>query len=115
MRFIKYALLTIVIVLLAGFLVANRGPVDIAFAPDFTVYGAPAPGHIIVPVWSVILVSLAIGFLVGASQEYIREGKVRARARAARREAESLQREVETLKDKANLDEDDEIIALTSR
>jgi len=40
---------------------------------------------------------------------------VRRRAAESRREADKLQREVATLKRNQNLDEDDEIIALTAR
>jgi hypothetical protein len=115
MRTLKYIVLAVIAIVVIGLSVANRHTVDVAVAPDFTAYGFPPSLHFDVPLFLVALACGALGFMVGAAREYLREGRVRARARAARREAGELKREVHELKARQNIDEDDEIISLTAR
>ncbi len=115
MRLLTYLVLGIVALAVIAWSVANRGAVTVATAPDLTAYGLPATPSYDVPLFALALGFGAIGFILGAAREYLREGRVRRRAAEARREAEKLQREVATLKRNQNLDEDDEIIALTAR
>lgn len=115
MRYVYYALLAAIAIIVVGLSVANRHTVDVAVAPDFTAYGLPPSQHFAVPLFLVALASGAIGFVIGAAREYIREAKLRRRAAQARREAGELKREVHELKVRQNLDEDDEIISMTAR
>lgn len=115
MRIIRYILIGVVAVVVVALSVANRGLVDVSVAPDFTAYGiAPSPSYQ-VPLFVIALASGAVGFVLGAAREYLREARVRRRAAEAQREVGKLQREVSSLKTRQNIDEDDEIIALTSR
>jgi len=115
MRYVNYALLALIAVVVIGLSVANRHTVDVAVAPDFTAYGFPPSRHVDVPLYLVALASGAIGFVIGAAREYVREAKLRRRAAEAKREAGELKREVHELKAKQNIDEDDEIISMTAR
>lgn len=115
MRYVYYVLLALIALVVVGLSVANRHTVDVAVAPDFTAYGLPPSQHFAVPLYLVALACGAIGFVIGAAREYIREAKLRRRAAEAKREAGELKREVDALKAKQNLDEDDEIISMTAQ
>ena len=112
LRYLSYAIVAIVVVALS---VANRNPIDVVAWPDVTAYGAPAAPVFSIPLYLVALACAAVGFIVGAAREYLREGRIRRRAAEARREVAMLQGEVKSLKRSQQMDEDDEIIALTSR
>jgi uncharacterized integral membrane protein len=95
--------------------VANRHSVQVFGTPNFTEYGAATPPSWEAPLFVVALAAGALGFVLGAAREYVREARYRRSAVVKGREVGKLQREVEALKGAANRDEDDEIIALTSR
>jgi hypothetical protein len=111
LNLVVLAVAGLVVLLLA---IANRQVVAVNLAPDLVDYGAPAAPTFAVPLYVVALVCGAVGFILGALREYLRESGLRADSNARRREVGKLQREVDALKTKTQ-DEDDEIIALTSR
>lgn len=115
MRLITYALLALFAILVIALSVANRHYIGVNVAPDFTAYGAPASPSFQAPLYLVALLCAAFGFILGTAREYIRESRLRRRSAERRRELGRMQQEIETLKSRANMDEDDEIIALTSR
>lgn len=115
MRILTYVLIALVALVVIGLSVANRHVVDVGVAPDFTAYGLPASPRYELPLYVLALGCGALGFILGAAREYVREARLRRRAAEARREVGELKREVSKLKRDQNLDEDDEIIALTSR
>ncbi|MFN3615188.1 MAG: DUF1049 domain-containing protein [Rubrimonas sp.] len=115
MRYVNYLIYGVLAVLGLGLSIANRDAVTVTLAPDFTAYGLPPSPAFEAPLFAVALACGALGFIVGAAREYLREGRHRRAAAAARREAALLKNEVQTLKGKQKVDEDDEIIALTSR
>lgn len=115
MRFVRYLLLAVVALVVVALSVANRDPVDVTAWPDLTAYGVPAAPVFAIPLFLVALACGAIGFIIGAAREYLREGRIRRRAAEARREVAMLESEVKSLKRSQQIDEDDEIIALTSR
>jgi uncharacterized integral membrane protein len=115
LRYLRYLLLAIIALIVVALSVANRGPVDVTAWPDLTAYGAPLAPVFSIPLYIVALGCGAIGFIIGAAREYLREARFRRRAAEARREVAMLQGEVKSLKRSQQLDEDDEIIALTSR
>lgn len=115
MRFLTYLLLAVAAVVVVTLSVANRGAVGVSLWPDVTAYGLPTAPRANIPLFLVALGSGAIGFVLGAAREYLREARQRRVAAEARREVGKLKREVESLKSKQQMDEDDEIIALTSR
>lgn len=115
MRLLTYLLLGLAAVAVIAWSVANRGAVTVALAPDLSAYGLPTLPSYDIPLFAFALACGAVGFILGAAREYLREHRVRRRAAEARREVDKLEREVATLKRSQNLDEDDEIIALTAR
>lgn len=115
MRYINYLIYAVLAVLGLGLSIANREAVTVTLAPDFTAYGLPPSLSYDVPLFAVALACGAIGFIIGAAREYLRERRHRRAATVARREAAILKSEVQALKGKQKVDEDDEIIALTSR
>jgi uncharacterized integral membrane protein len=115
MRYVTYAFALIGAALTVFLSVANRHVVQVFATPDFTEYGAAPPPGWEVPLYLVALGAGVLGFVLGAAREYVREGRIRRRAVVTGREVGRLQREVEALKGAGKRDEDDEIIALTSR
>jgi hypothetical protein len=115
MRLITYLLLGLFAIVVIGLSVANRQYVDVHLAPDFSAYGVEKAPDLSVPLYLVALLCAALGFILGTLREYMRESRIRKRSAERRRELGRLQQEVDSLKSRANLDEDDEIIALTSR
>jgi hypothetical protein len=115
MRYVTYAAAIIGAAFTVFLSVANRHSVQVFGSPNFTEYGAAPPPAWEAPLFAVALACGAIGFILGAAREYVREGRYRRSAVVKGREVGKLQREVEALKGAANRDEDDEIIALTSR
>jgi hypothetical protein len=115
MRLVSYAAAIIGAVVVVFLSVANRHSVQVFGSPNFTDYGAAPPPSWEAPLFAVALVCGSLGFVLGAAREYVREARFRRSAVVKGREVGKLQREVEALKGAANRDEDDEIIALTSR
>ena len=115
MRLLTYILLGAAALVAIAWSVANRGAVSVALGPDLSAYGLPALPSYEIPLFVFALACGAVGFVLGAAREYIREHRLRRRAAEARREVDKLEREVATLKRQQKLDEDDEIIALTAR
>jgi hypothetical protein len=114
MRVLSYALAAVTALAVLLLSIANRHLVTVNLGPDLTEYGVAAAPSYAVPLFVVALAFGGVGFILGALREYLREAGVRAAASARRREIGKLQREVDALKSKTR-DEDDEIIALTSR
>jgi hypothetical protein len=115
MKTLSYLLLLVAAIVIIGLSVANRHVVFIYGMPDLTAYGFPAPGYYETPLYVVALVCVTFGFLLGALREYLRETRFRRQSSNRGREIGELKREVQTLRKQQNLDEDDEILALTTR
>lgn len=115
MRILTYILLALAALAVVALSVANRHGVMVYGSPDLTDYGMGPPPEARVPLFLVVLLAMGLGFILGAAREYLREHKYRKRMRQRGREVRELEREVGVLKERQGLDEDDEIIALTSR
>lgn len=91
LRFIvKWLLLVPFAVLVVVFSISNLHGVTLSFWP-FSETVSP-------PVFLLVLVSLLLGFLVGAAVMWLSDGRVRQRARQEHRRVNELQRDVSTLK-----------------
>ncbi len=89
-RFIVGIVTTICV---ATFAVMNRGDVSITWNPlsdDFS---------LILPVYIVILVSLALGFILGGCLVWLNSGRLRKERRQQKREIKLLENEVNRLKE----------------
>lgn len=90
LRFIvKWLLLVPFAVLVVIFSISNLHGVTLSFWP-FSETLSP-------PVFLLVLVSLLLGFLVGAAVMWLSDGKVRQRARHEHRRVHELERDVNTL------------------
>ena len=110
MRLIKIVILAIIAVGLVFLAVANRQVVTLRLAPEGV--PLPFPASIDLPLYAVIIAAVALGALIGALLELIREHGHRRAENRHRREAQALRREVRRLTDKAD-ETDDEILGVT--
>lgn len=115
MRTLSLILLALVALVVVALSVGNRHLVPVFATPDFTAYGFAPPLSAEVPLFLVALLAAAVGYTIGVAQEYRRERKYRRIMRARRREIGRLEHELKSVKRDRGYDEDDEIIALTSR
>ncbi|MGX9356976.1 LapA family protein [Roseobacteraceae bacterium S113] len=114
MRYIKYAFLAAVAIVLVTLALANRGSVTLNSLPaDMT--GLPGMDALAfsveLPLFVVILGGVLAGLLIGFVWEWLREGKHRAEAARRTAEVKTMERELRRLKRK-NSEGKDEVLAL---
>lgn len=87
-RFLKLLLLVPLAILVLGVAVSNRQPVTVFFHP-FS--GGEFPElQMTVPVYLLLLLTLAVGVVIGGIATWLEQGKYRAAARRARAEIKRL-------------------------
>ncbi len=111
MRYIRYAVLASLAIVLASVALANRSFVDLTLMPDALAELVGFNLSISLPLFAVVLAGVAAGLLIGFLAEYLREGKQRREAGAQKREVRKLSREVNKLKKQKN-EGKDEVLAL---
>lgn len=111
MRYIRYAVLGSLSLILASIALANRSFVDLKLMPDAVAELVGFNLGITLPLFAVVLAGVGAGLLVGFFAEYLRESKHRREAGAQKREARKLAREVKKLKKQKN-EGKDEVLAL---
>ena len=111
MRYIRYAFLAILAIILICVALANRDIVTLALLPSGLagIFGTNFQAQL--PLYVVIFASILFGLLVGFVWEWLREHKHRAEARRNAREAGKLEREVRRLKGEKHQGKDD-VLAL---
>ena len=111
MRYIRYAFLATLGIVLICLALANLSPVTLSSLPE----GLPDPlrlrGSIQLPLFVVILGSIVAGLMIGFCWEWMREYKHRAVATRKTREVHKLEREVTKLKGEKH-EGKDEVLAL---
>ncbi|MDA0924316.1 MAG: LapA family protein [Proteobacteria bacterium] len=112
LRIAKYLFLFIVAVALVLMALANRETVVVEMVPEALVGWFGVQYAIALPLFLVILGAVMVGILVGFVWEWLREYRYRADAKIHKRAAQSLEREVKTLKGGTGRDAQDEILAL---
>ncbi|MDH5723448.1 MAG: lipopolysaccharide assembly protein LapA domain-containing protein [Alphaproteobacteria bacterium] len=91
MAFLRWIIGFAFTVVITAFAVINRQPIDIYFNPlDETQL-------ISLPVYAVMLGSLALGFVFGAFIVWLNDGKIRRERRKARKEIKILEKTVSEL------------------
>jgi len=110
-RYIKYAFLIIVTLVLVLMAMANRETVTLEVIPPDLAAWFDIQYAIELPLFLVILGGVVVGILLGFVWEWLREHRHRAEAKTQKRTAQALEREVKTLKGPAR-DSQDEILAL---
>ena len=109
LRTIKLVFLTLLLIAIVILALANREPVTLNLLPQVAEWILPL--SIQLPLFAVILISILTGLLIGYILEWLREHKHRRLAAQKQREANRLEREVQTLK-KKTMSEEDEVLAL---
>lgn len=111
MRYIRYAFLATLGILLISVSLANRGMVTLKLIPD-DIAGLFGFNFVIsLPLFVVVLGGIAAGLVIGFFWEWMREYKHRRDASQKHREVRKLEREVTRLKDKKN-EGKDEVLAI---
>lgn len=111
MRYIRYAFLATLGVVLISVALANRGVVTLNLLPEPLAQLLGLHYSITLPLFVVILGSIIAGLVIGFAWEWMREYKIRAAAGRAERELQQTKREVRRLKGKSEEDKD-EVLAL---
>ncbi|ATG49097.1 DUF1049 domain-containing protein [Celeribacter ethanolicus] len=115
MRYIRYAFLGALAVVLVTMALANRDVVTLYLLPGELATLSGISLSIQLPLFVVIFGAILAGLLIGFVWEWMREYKHRSAASTHKREKEQLAREVDKLKvDKAKK-EGDEVLALLER
>ena len=98
MRYIRYAFLAAVAVVLITVALANRGAVTLHLLPEAVSGFLGFSWKITLPLFIIIFLGIIAGVLIGFVWEWFREHAQRAEAAGAKRDRDRLAREVERLK-----------------
>lgn len=110
MRYIRYAFVLVLGLVLLVLALANRGLVTLALLPDDLAGLSGVQAQIELPLFAIILGGIAAGIVIGFVWEWLREHRFRADAARRAREVAQLQREVGRLRDTP--EQKDEVLAL---
>ena len=97
-RYLRYAFLAALAVILVTVAVANRGPVELRLLSDGLSDLVGVNSTITLPLFVVIFGGIVAGLLIGFIWEWFREHRVRVEASTNRREKERLEKEVSRLR-----------------
>jgi putative membrane protein len=114
MRYIRYAFLAALAVVLITLALANRGAVTLSSLPEGL---STFPGlewmaiSVDVPLFLVIFAGIVAGLLIGFVWEWLREYKFRAEASAKKQEVRKLERQLKRTQAERDKDKD-EVLAI---
>ena len=111
MRYIRYAILALIAIVLISVSLANRDVVTLRLVPEALAGLLGVTWAISLPLFIVVLGGVALGLIVGFIWEWLREHKHRREASTKTRELDKLEREVKHLK-RGSREEKDEVLAL---
>ncbi|WP_164658325.1 lipopolysaccharide assembly protein LapA domain-containing protein [Tropicibacter sp. Alg240-R139] len=111
MRYIRYAFLGTLGILLVSVSLANRNFVTLKLVPEDLAGLIGFNLSVSLPLFVVVLGGIAAGIIIGFVWEWLREHKHRKEATVKHREVRKLEREVTKLKDKSN-EGKDEVLAI---
>ncbi len=111
MRYIRYAFLGTLGIILISLSLANRGMVDLKLMPDDLADLIGFNLGITLPLFVVVLGGIAAGLVIGFLWEWLREYKHRRQVGQKSREVRTLEREVTRLKGEKH-EGKDEVLAI---
>lgn len=114
MRYIRYAFLAALAIVLVSVSLANRGAVELRLVPEALTELVGQDWVISLPLFVVVLGSIAAGLVIGFVWEWLREHKHRREATVKAREVSKLEREVTRLKEQRP-EKRDEILAILDK
>ena len=97
MRYIRYTVLVAMAIVLITVAMANRAPLTIYLLPDELTGLLGFSWQITLPVFTILLVAVGAGVLLGFVWEWVREHKHRAEASTERKRRVELEQEVKTV------------------
>ncbi len=112
MRYIRYAFLGAIGIILISVAIANLAAVQLVLLPDALADLFGFNFTITLPLFVVILGSIAVGLLIGFIWEWLREHKHRSEKSKTQKELKQTQREVRRLKGKQNEKKDEVLVLL---
>ncbi len=112
MRYIRYAFLAALAVVLVTVAIANRDVVTLNLLPAEIATLSGVTLSVSLPLFVVIFGAIIAGLLIGFVWEWMREYKYRSAASTHKREKEKLAREVSKLKTDKAKNDGDEVLAL---
>lgn len=113
-RYLRYAFLGVIGIILVSVSLANRAAVTLKLIPEGLEPLFGANWQVTLPLFIVVLVSIAAGLVIGFVWEWMREYKHRREAAEKAREARKLAREVDKLKTEKHADKD-EVLAILDK
>lgn len=113
MRYIRWAILAALAIVLVTVALANRGPMTLRLLPEPIEALIGFSWEVTLPVFLVLVIAMAAGVLLGFVWEWVREHKHRSEAAAERRMRRELESQVKSVRRPAG--ESDEILALVEK
>ena len=111
MRYIRYAFLAALAVILITVALANREVVTLRILPPELAGFLGFSWEVPMPLFIIIFLGIIAGIVIGFVWEWLREYKLRAKGKRAERAAVALSKEVESLKERTAKPGDD-VLAL---
>lgn len=111
MRYIRYAFLAVLGIVLISVSMANRGAVTLQLVPDDIAGLLGWNFSISLPLFVVVLGGIASGLVIGFVWEWMREARLRRTAVRSTRKAAKLEAEVKSLRQEKEGPKDD-VLAL---
>lgn len=111
MRYVRYAFLGALGIILISLSLANRGVVTLKLLPKGVAELVGADPGVNLPLFLVVVGGIAAGLVIGFFWEWLREYKHRRDAGESARNVRRLEREVTRLKDEKNRGKD-EVLAI---
>ena len=94
MRYLRYAILAALAIVMVTVAIANRGPITLRLLPEELTGLFGFSWQITLPVFVVLLIAVMFGVVLGFVWEWIREHKYRRDAVVERRSRVELEREL---------------------
>jgi uncharacterized integral membrane protein len=110
MRYLRYAILATLAVVMVTVAIANRGPITLRLLPSELTGLFGFSWQITLPVFVVLLIAVLFGVVLGFVWEWIREHRFRAEAVTQRRAREKLEKEIGPARSKST--GGDDVLAL---
>lgn len=111
MRYIRYAFWAVLGIILISVAIANRGVVTLNLFPEAIADLVGMNESVSLPMFVVILASIAAGLLIGFVWEWLREHKHRSEKSRTQRELKQTKREMRRLKGRGG-EKQDEVLAI---
>ena len=114
MRYVKFAFLALVALLLVTVALANRQMIELKLLPNALSDVMGMQERMVMPLYAVIFGGIVAGIVIGFVWEWLREHRIRRDAERRRREVNRLARENDRLRAEKHEGEDD-VLALLDR